>query len=129
MTSRTIVHGELSFAGMGAALEVRNILGNGFPEAVNEGALAIELALHGIPFEGRKAVDLSYKGNLAGTHRVDFAADGDPIVGQVRKQQVVSYLRATDLQQGILVTFGCTSVVYGRTLSGGWRHSSHPQDS
>ncbi len=57
-----ILFKELSFAIIGAAMEVHRILGPGFLEAVYQAALEHELALRGIPFEAQKRLAVTYKG-------------------------------------------------------------------
>ena len=48
-----LLYKELTFAVIGAAMEVHNILGPGFLEAVYKVALERELTLRGIPFENK----------------------------------------------------------------------------
>ena len=52
-----ILFKELSFAVIGAAMEVHRILGPGFLEAVYQAALEHELALRDIPFEAQKRLN------------------------------------------------------------------------
>ena len=56
-----ILFKELSYAIIGAAMEVHNQLGPAFLEAVYQKALAYELALRGIPFEEQKLLPVYYK--------------------------------------------------------------------
>lgn len=46
-----LLYKHLSFAIIGEAMEVHNVLGSGFLEAVYQSALEKELTLRGIPFE------------------------------------------------------------------------------
>jgi GxxExxY protein len=59
-----ILHKDLSYAIIGAAMEVHRILGPGFLEAVYQAALAHELTLRGIRFEQYKQLPVRYKGVL-----------------------------------------------------------------
>jgi GxxExxY protein len=75
-----ILFKELSFAIIGAAMEVHNHLGPAFLEAVYQNALAYELALRGIPFEEQKVLPVYYKGQLVGEYKADFVVDGKIIL-------------------------------------------------
>ena len=66
-----IIFKELSYAIIGAAMEVHRILGPGFLEAVYQKALAHELTLRGIRFEQFKKLPVYYKGILVGEYEAD----------------------------------------------------------
>jgi GxxExxY protein len=112
---------ELSFAVIGAALEVHRTLGPGFLEAVYEEALCVELQLRGIPYARQATVTLSYKGRPIGEGRVDLLVGGALIVElkavealvPVHIAQVLSYLRATDHRLGLLINFNVPSLKQG----------------
>jgi len=107
---------------MQAVFEVHNMLGPGFLESLYEVALAHELALRHIPFERQKEIAVTYKGKLIGTHRLDLLVDKKIILElkavteltDIFKQQTLSYLKATNLQLGILINFGTPRVQYLR---------------
>ena len=71
-----------------------------------------------IPFEKPKSVIVSYKGRVVGKHRLDLVVDNKIILElkavqgltDVFKQQLHSYLRATDLKLGIDINFGTPRV-------------------
>ena len=67
-----ILYKELSYAIVGAAMEVHRILGPGFLEAVYQAALAHELGLRGIHFEQFKRLPVAYKEMLVGNYEADF---------------------------------------------------------
>ena len=56
-----LLYRELSHSIIGAALEVHQTLGPGFPEKVYQIALEHELTLRQIPFEAQKQVLVKYK--------------------------------------------------------------------
>jgi len=63
---------KLSYRVMQAVFEAHNTLGPGFAECLYEEALAIELERSQISFERQACVEVSYKGTLIGTHRLDL---------------------------------------------------------
>lgn len=87
-------------------------MGPGFLESVYEQALCLELHDRGIPFEQQALVTVSYKGRPVGQARL-VLVDKELIVElkatdallPIHHSQVVSYLRATGLQLGLLINF------------------------
>ncbi len=75
-----LIHSDLTYQIIGAAMEVHKVLGHGFLEAVYESALACELDLRGIPYERQKRLTVMYKGQEVGTYAADFAVDEKVIV-------------------------------------------------
>jgi GxxExxY protein len=59
-----IFYKELSYAVVGAAMEVHRVLGPGFLEAGYQASLARELDLRNIQFEQFKRLPVTYKGVL-----------------------------------------------------------------
>jgi GxxExxY protein len=104
---------QLAHAVIGAAIEVHRHLGPGYLEAVYEEVLAFEFGLRGIPFERQKPVAVQYKGHPVGEGYLDFLVAGCLVVelkavealAPVHKAQVISYLRTTGLQLGLLINF------------------------
>ena len=113
-----IIYKELSYAIIGAAMEVHRILGPGFLEAVYQAALAHELTLRGIRFEQFKKLPVYYKGILVGEYEADFVIEGKIIleIKAVSKlhprheAQAHHYLAATGLHLAILLNFGAESL-------------------
>jgi GxxExxY protein len=56
-----LLYKELTFAVIGAAMEVHRILGPGFLEAVYQTALEREFTLRQIPFEKQVRLPVTYK--------------------------------------------------------------------
>jgi len=98
---------------IGAVLEVHRILGPGFLEAVYTEAMAVELALRGIRFEQQRPVGLRYKGQPVGEGRLDFLIDDGLVLElkavdkllPIHHAQVLSYLKSTGCQLGLLINF------------------------
>ena len=103
----------IAHAVIGAALEVHRIFGPGYLESVYEESLAIEFKPQNISFEQQKPLGLNYKGHSVGEHRLDFLVGQKLVVelkavdsiAPVHKAQVISYLKSTGLNLGLLINF------------------------
>lgn len=119
-----ILFKELSFAAIGAAMEVHKILGPGFLESVYQLALEKELSLRGIPFQRQIELPVSYKETMVGVYKADLIVDNKIILeikgisrlNASHEAQALHYLAATGLQLAILINFGMSSLEY-RPLS------------
>ena len=96
-----------------AAIRVHRELGPGFLESIYEEALAVEFALSGIQFIRQKPVPLFYKDHQIGEHRLDFLVE-DKIIVELKAVSALegihfaigrSYLKATNLEDGLLLNF------------------------
>jgi GxxExxY protein len=104
-----------------AAIEVHRILGPGLLESIYEEALCHEFSLRGLKFERQKDVDVVYKNRVIKGQRLDLLVNGEVIVEVkgVRKledhflAQVLSYLKGTGIQRGLLVNFGQRRLIDG----------------
>lgn len=98
---------------IGAAIQVHRALGPGLGESLYEQALCHEFALQQIAYECKKQVKVMYKDVLVGVQRVDLIVDETVIVElkavdgllPIHQAQIISYLRATQLQAGLLINF------------------------
>lgn len=120
---------------IGAAIRVHNELGCGFLEAVYREALQIEFNLLGIPHAREMGLELSYRGNpLRTAYRPDFVCFERIIVevkamrelSGVETAQVLNYLKASNLNTGLLLNFGTTRLQYRRFIHGKASASSAP---
>lgn len=113
-TEDQFLYKELTFAIIGAAMEVHSVLGPGFPEDVYQSALECELTLRGIPFEAQKPIKVTYKRHLVADYfldlvvddRVDVELKAVSTLAPVHQSQVLSYLKASRLRVGLLLNFG-----------------------
>ena len=110
---------------IGAAMEVHRELGYGFLEAVYEDALEVELLLRKIPFLRQCPIPVLYKSEkLKSFYRCDFLCYEEVIVelkalsnlGGTEGSQILHYLKATELNRGLLLNFGKSSLEYKRFI-------------
>jgi GxxExxY protein len=113
---------ELTDRIIAAAIRVHRELGPGFLESVYEEALAVEFALNGIQFIRQKPIVLFYKDHPIGEHRLDFLVEGE-IVLELKAISALedihfaigrSYLKATKLEDGLLLNFATTPLTIKR---------------
>ena len=114
MPSTELIEEALTGSIIGAFFDVYNTLGFGFLESVYVAAMVIELRNRGHHVEREVPVRVRYKGQLLGIQRVDLIVDRKVIL-EVKStwslhkdaaRQVYSYVRATDLEVGLLLYFG-----------------------
>jgi GxxExxY protein len=109
-----LIHERLTHSVIGAFFEVSRTLGFGFLEHVYVASLTRELHDRGHDVGREVSVPILYKGEEVARQRLDMIVDSKLIVeikstrilheGSVR--QVANYLRATDLELGLLLHFG-----------------------
>jgi GxxExxY protein len=114
MTRGQLVEEPLTRSVIGAFFEVYNTLGFGFLERLYVAALEKELLARGHGVSREVVVPVSYKGKQLGVHRLDLIVD-ERIVVEVKStyelhrsasRQLFSYLKATNLEVGLLLHFG-----------------------
>ena len=109
-----LLEGEPTGKIIGAFYECYNTLKFGYLESVYRRALAVELRLRGIAFQMEARVEVIYKAVAVGNFRVDLLVENrvvvetkaSSILGPTDKQQLLNYLRATNLRVGLLLHFG-----------------------
>lgn len=121
----TLLYRDEVYQIVGAAMEVHNVLGFGFLEAVYQEAMEKELAQRGIPFVAQANLFLTYKGMpLSKTYVADLVIYSKIIIElksterltNVDEAQVLNYLKATGIQVGLLFNFGSTSLQWKRLI-------------
>ena len=105
---------------IGLAMKVHRKLGNGFKESVYVNSLCIELAKARIPFEREKPIPVFYDAHVVGDFVSDMVIDGRLIVEfkavdclvTAHSVQLVNYLTATRIDNGLLLNFGTRSLQF-----------------
>lgn len=99
---------------IGCAYKIHNVLGSGFLEKIYENALKIELSKLNIDAKQQQELRVWYEGYNLGNYYPDLCIDGQLIievkaVHNLLKQhelQLVHYLNATHIDDGLLINFG-----------------------
>jgi GxxExxY protein len=107
------LHSELTGTIIGAAIAVHRELGPGKLESVYQKAMEIELRAREVPFRKQVPVLMRYRGEPVGDFYADLIVDNKVVVEfkavdalrSVHRAQVLSYLRATSLELGLLINF------------------------
>jgi GxxExxY protein len=103
-------------------MTVHKTLGNGFQEVIYQRALAIEMNMADIAFSREHEMPIFYREEQIGTRRVDFLVE-DVIsvelkaitkLEDVHFAQAINYLEAYNLEVGLLINFGETSLNFKR---------------
>ncbi|MBQ8673672.1 MAG: GxxExxY protein [Bacteroides sp.] len=109
-----MLHEELTEKIISAFYEVHKTLGFGFLEQVYQNALYMELVGRGLKCECQKELKVYYKNKIVGTYRADMVVE-DTVILELKavstlkmehEWQLINYLKATDLQVGLLLNFG-----------------------
>lgn len=101
---------------IGCAYKVHNVLGSGFLEKIYENALKIELDKLHISAHQQRELPVWYDGKEIGLYYPDLWIDNKLIIevkavhnlSTQHEVQLVHYLTATNIDNGLLINFGST---------------------
>jgi GxxExxY protein len=105
-----------------SAIQVHRSLGPGLLESVYELVLARVLVTKGFSVEKQKMLSFEYEGLLfSNAFRIDLLVDGRVVVeiksieelAPVHHKQLLTYLRLSELQVGLLINFGAATLKEG----------------
>jgi GxxExxY protein len=99
---------------LGAFFAVYNELGHGFLESVYRNAMRLALRELGLEVEMERPVPVWFRGHDVGDFRCDLVVNGCVILelktaerlDRAHEAQLFNYLRATDIEVGLLLNFG-----------------------
>ncbi len=114
MESNEYKHADITDKIIAAFYKVYRTLGWGFLERVYQKAMEVELPRHGLTFVPLAPIKVYYEGVEVGEYFADFLVEGCVIVelksvdflAAEHHAQVLNYLRATDIDIGLLLNFG-----------------------
>lgn len=122
MINEKYKYSELTSKIIKCAMTVHSTLGNGFQEVIYQRALEIEMRLADIAFRREFEMPIFYREEQIGTRRVDFLVEEVVSVElkaitkleDVHLAQAINYLEAYNLEIGLLINFGETSLNFKR---------------
>ena len=125
MTTNSLLHANITDKIIGAFYQVYNELGFGFLESVYRNAMTIELGLQGASTRREIPIEVYFKGVSVGTFRFDMLVD-DAVLVEIKstekisdadERQLLNYLRATNIEVGMLLHFGPKARYFRRIYS------------
>jgi GxxExxY protein len=122
VNEKTVVHAELSYTIVAAAMEVLNTLGCGFLEKLYENALVVEFSARGLKVDQQRRFAVQYKNAVIGDYIPDLLVDEKVIIdtkvvdaiAEIHVAQMMNYLAITGLKLGILINFKHPRLEYRR---------------
>ena len=107
-------HKELTEKIINIFYRVYNKLGYGFLEKIYENAMMIEFKREGILSVSQSPINVFYEGEVIGEYYADILVDNKAIVEvkaakrlvEENEAQLLNYLKATDIEVGLLLNFG-----------------------
>ena len=100
------------------AVQVRKVLGPGFLESVYKNALILELKKYDLECSSEYPINVYYDDTVVGEFRADLIIEKSVIVElkavnnivQAHEVQLVNYLSATHIDNGLLINFGASKL-------------------
>jgi GxxExxY protein len=105
-----------------SCFEVSNELGIGFVESVYQNALLISLRQKGLKAEKEVVLKVKFRNVTVGEFKVDILVE-DKVIIELKavnalvsehKAQTINYLKASEIEVGLLVNFGNPKIEYRR---------------
>lgn len=114
MITDNFKHSQVTEKVIKAFFVVYNTLGYGFLEKVYENAICIELINKGLAVEKQKQIKVYYEGREVGLYYADLLVENCVIVElkaaeilvQEHEFQLINYLKASEIEVGLLLNFG-----------------------
>lgn len=128
----SLKHCELTDSIIGCYYKVYNALGYGFLEKVYENALKKELMKAGHVVDAQKLIQVYYDNDVVGEYYADLVVDNKVILELKAAEtlvaehevQLINYLRATDIEVGLLLNFGKEPQFIRRAFENKFKKSS-----
>ncbi|MDR0810659.1 MAG: GxxExxY protein [Paludibacter sp.] len=110
----SLLHKELTDIIISCFYKVYNDLGYGFLERVYQNALYFALIDEGLLCEAEKSIKVHHNGRVVGDYRADLLVENSVLLelkaseelNLANEKQLINYLKATDVEVGLLLNFG-----------------------
>jgi GxxExxY protein len=111
---------DLSGYVIGAAMKVHSALGPGFLESVYQNALIWELQKFGLKVDAQRPITVHYDSQVVGTFTAELLVNdslilelkANQLLAKTHEVQLVNYLVATGIDEGLLLNFGAERLEY-----------------
>jgi GxxExxY protein len=105
---------------IGVAMRVHSALGLGFLESVYQNALIWELQKLGLKIDAQRPITVRYDGQVVGLFTADLLVNesliielkANQLLAKAREVQLVNYLLATRIDEGLLLNFVAEKLQY-----------------
>ncbi len=119
------LHSELTEEIIGAVFGVYNTLGSGFLEKVYQKALTKKLIEKGFDVKCERPIKVYFEGEVVGDYCCDILVNEKIILelkaieslAKIHEVQLVNYLKATNMEVGLLINFGEKIEIKRRVLT------------
>ncbi len=134
MERSNYLHSEITGLVLKAFFKVYNQLGYGFLEKVYENAMMIELRKMGLKCTQQTSIQVYYETEKVGSYLADIIVKDCVIlelkaaenIAPEHEAQLVNYLRATDLEVGLLLNFGKKPQYSRKVLTNEFKNHKKP---
>ncbi len=119
-----LLHEDLTYKIRGILFSARKEIGLGHKEGIYQNVIEEKLKKIGLKFEREKTINVVYEDKKMGIYRPDFIIEDKvilelksiPFIGNVEKQQALTYLRGSDYKIALLANFGSKDIQIERFI-------------
>jgi len=124
-TNNKLIYPELSYKIVGILFDVYNELGGGYQEKYYQRAIAKRFKKVNIQFQEQINVPLKFDNEKIGQYFLDFLVD-NKIILEIKVaprfyirdvRHILAYLKATNLQHGLLASFTRNGLIFKRIIN------------
>ena len=121
-----ILYKDESYKIIGSCFSVHKKLGSGFLESVYQEALEKQFIEDNVPYKREKKLrimfdnvllDKYFKSDFVCYDKIIVELKSTPMIYKKDEEQLLNYLKATNIKLGLVVCFGSRSLTYKRILN------------